>query len=193
LIDLSFDDKFDYYPVLLPNMPICEANIPDVDKVYLNNIDKACNSLPLYQAVIGGSIFKVLIDSGASVCYAHPKVITHALSVEQVLHQAVETADGKQSSINQKINFRMFLGDKLEYQEVVSAFVFESKFDIILGKNWLKLNKPTPDWFNDTWNLGNNIIIQPLSNGRSNYAINSLTNIKQAEKSEDIITKKRNS
>ncbi|KAG1205489.1 hypothetical protein G6F69_009389 [Rhizopus microsporus] len=33
------------------------------------------------------------------------------------------------------------------------AFVFESKFDVILGTSWLKQVKPRPDWFDSTWTI----------------------------------------
>jgi hypothetical protein len=107
-----------------------------------------------------------LIDSGASTNYVHPKLISHALSVQDVYNQAVETADGKQSFINKKISFRMHLGDNHKHEEVVTAFVFESKFDIILGRNWLKATAPVPDWFDDSWEIQDkqigNIKIYPI-------------------------------
>jgi hypothetical protein len=130
-----------------------DSSLSDSDLLFLNNLDNAPTGLPLYQAMVGGSDFKILIDSGASTCYVHPKLVSHAISVTNVKNQAVETADGKQSHINKKITFRMFLGNDHEYQDIVTAFVFESKFDIILGKDWLKRISPLPNWFEDTWSI----------------------------------------
>ncbi|KAG2191513.1 hypothetical protein INT47_011398 [Mucor saturninus] len=82
LIDLSnFDSQDSYlYPALKPK-PCPET-------------DTASSKLPLYKAMVGGSDFKVLIDSGASTNYVHPKLISHALTENEVQNQAVETADG---------------------------------------------------------------------------------------------------
>jgi hypothetical protein len=166
LIDLAFDSQdSSYYSLLSPLYPD-NSSIPEADISFLNNINNAAPGLPLYKAMVGGSDFKILIDSGASTNYVHPKLISHALSVQDVYNQAVETADGKQSFINKKISFRMHLGDNHKHEEVVTAFVFESKFDIILGRNWLKATAPVPDWFDDSWEIQDkqigNIKIYPI-------------------------------
>jgi hypothetical protein len=104
------------------------------------------------------------------------------LSVTDVKNQAVEIADGKQSNINKKITFRMFLGDNHEHQEIVTAFVFEFKFDIILGRNWLKQTAPIPDWFYNSWEIksihpkNGNIKIYPVKPEIQKFkSINTLT------------------
>lgn len=136
------------------------------DLLFLNNLQNASPELPLYKTMVGGSDFKILIDSGASTCYVHPKLLSHAIQITDIKNQAVETADGNQSHINKKISFKMHLGDTHEHQEIVNAFVFESKFDVILGRNWLKERGPIPNWFDDTWVLssssGGNITLHPV-------------------------------
>ncbi|CEP12688.1 hypothetical protein [Parasitella parasitica] len=54
----------------------------------------------------------------------------------------------------------------------VNAFVFDSKFDIILGNAWLEQVKPSPDWFPDTWTLTHQngldiTILKPLNQSQS--------------------------
>ncbi|GAA5796803.1 hypothetical protein HPULCUR_002179 [Helicostylum pulchrum] len=49
----------------------------------------------------------------------------------------------------------MYLGDDHEHEETINAFVFESKFDIILGRTWLKTRAPKPNWSDDTWEIQN--------------------------------------
>ncbi|KAI9243943.1 hypothetical protein EDC94DRAFT_665772 [Helicostylum pulchrum] len=109
-----------------------------------NGIEVLRENLNYLSAMVGGSKFKILIDSGASTCYVHPKLMSYALKISTISNQAVETADGNQSKIDKKIEFKMFLGNAHEYQEIITAFVFESKFDIILGRNWLKQRSPIP-------------------------------------------------
>ena len=122
--------------------------IPQSDLIFLNNLQERSLKLPSYKALVGGSEFNILIDSGASTNYVHPKLVSHSLSI-----QRVETADGKQCDIDQKVEFRMFLGDNHEHEELISAYVFDTKFDIILGRKWLKETMPKPDWMEDTWQL----------------------------------------
>ncbi|CEP07671.1 hypothetical protein [Parasitella parasitica] len=128
--------------------------------------------------MVGGSHFKILIDSGASTNYAHPKLLHYAKSTANVKNQAVETANGQQACIKQVINFDMFLGDDYEFKNNVNAFVFDSKFDIILGNAWLKQVKPSPDWFSDTWTLTHQngfdtTILKPLNQSQ----VSPLSNI----------------
>lgn len=40
------------------------------------------------------------------------------------------------------------------YSCQVSAFIFPTKFDLILGRSWLKQHSPRPNWNSDTWSLG---------------------------------------
>jgi hypothetical protein len=81
LINLDFFENQDSssYPVL---SPISVSNdivvLPDSDFKFLNNLNNDFfNGLPLYKAMVGGSDFKLLIDSGAGTCYVHPKLLSH--------------------------------------------------------------------------------------------------------------------
>ncbi|KAG2192115.1 hypothetical protein INT47_012407, partial [Mucor saturninus] len=150
LIDLAFGSQDSSRYSYLPSN---DSSIPETDIVYLNNINKMGLGLPMYKTMVGGSDFKMLTDSGASTNYVHSKLVSHALTVQAIQDQAVETADGKQTYINQKITFRMFLGDNHKHEEIITAYVFDSKFDIILGRHWLKSTAPVPDWFEDSWKI----------------------------------------
>ena len=84
--------------------------------------------------MVGGSHFKVLIDSGASANYVHPKLLHYTKVITGVKKQSVETANGQQATIDKIFNFDMYLqGDKYTYKNNINAFVFKSEFDIILG------------------------------------------------------------
>ena len=54
-------------------------------------------------------------------------------------------------------------------QEKINAFIFPTKFDLILGRSWLKQAQPSPDWENDTWYLNNGRVkLQPCTNIKKN-------------------------
>ncbi|GAA5796805.1 hypothetical protein HPULCUR_002181 [Helicostylum pulchrum] len=179
LIDLApsgSQDNANYFP--LSPVSIDDCIISPSDYVYLNNLQNSSPALPLYSAMVGGSKFKILIDSGASTCYVHPKLMSYALKISTISNQAVETADGNQSKIDKKIEFKMFLGNAHEYQEIITAFVFESKFDIILGRNWLKQRSPIPDWFDDTWTINTpqgDVKLQPIPQKHDDIRIQAIS------------------
>lgn len=133
IIDLSSgrdEDNFSAY------FPAFSSESLDVlsDVKFVNNLSNNLSSqLPLYVAMVGGSHFKVLIDSGASANYVHPKLLHYAKSITTVKNQSVETANGQQACIDKIVNFDMYLGDEYTFKNNVNAFVFKSKFDIILG------------------------------------------------------------
>jgi hypothetical protein len=99
-----------------------------------------------------------LIDSGASANYVSPKLVQYTPLRDIIItpKRQVETADGEHTSINKKLMMDISLGN---YTTRISAYVFPSKFDLILGRTWLQQCKPIPDWFTDSWKL-------PLGNNR---------------------------
>jgi len=70
-----------------------------------------------------------------------------------VKHQTVETANGQKSSIDQLAKLQITMGN---YVDEIEAYVFQSKFDLILGNSWLKKVCPVPDWFEETWSITQN-------------------------------------
>ncbi|CEP16788.1 hypothetical protein [Parasitella parasitica] len=113
--------------------------------------------LPLYRALVNGVVCSVLIDSGASANYISPHLLSAVTQLRCVNGQAVETANGHQSVISSIATFSLQLGG---YKDDMEAYVFQTKFDLILGNSWLRQVQPTPDWFRSSWSI-------KLSNGRS--------------------------
>ncbi|KAK4511024.1 uncharacterized protein ATC70_012229 [Mucor velutinosus] len=129
------------------------------DSVYLTNLLNAANTstLPLYGATIrlnrspGVVNVKCLIDNGASENYISSRIARMIEGHRSVIHgREVETAGGNVSPINEKIVYDLNLQG---HTSPMSAFVFDTKFDVILGRSWLKEHKPVADWFDDTWTL----------------------------------------
>ncbi|KAG1116507.1 hypothetical protein G6F42_013675 [Rhizopus arrhizus] len=106
--------------------------------------------LPLYKALVNGHSCSVLIDSGASANYISPKLSAIVTQSRAVKGQAVETANGHQSAISSIATFSLQLGD---YKDDMEAYVFDTKFDLILGNSWLRQVQPIPDWFRSSWSI----------------------------------------
>jgi hypothetical protein len=129
------------------------------DSVYLTNLLNATNTstLPLYSATVklnnsmGVVNVKCLIDNGASENYISGRIARLIEGNRSVIHgREVETAGGNVSPISEMIVYDLNLQG---HTSPMSAFVFDTKFDIILGRSWLKKHKPVADWFDDTWTL----------------------------------------
>ncbi|KAG1059634.1 hypothetical protein G6F41_013339 [Rhizopus arrhizus] len=124
------------------------------DRAFLLNTNAKNSTLPTYKIYMNGHAFNALIDSGASSNYIHPKVLKFVESYHPVKNQAVETANGEQTIIHGEATCKMEIrGEEKNFISTFKAFVFESKFDIILGNSWLKQVKPKPDWFDSTWTI----------------------------------------
>ena len=133
----------------------------DKDKDYFNSLLSIKESeLPLYLMSCNGTPIKVLIDSGASGSYVAPK-ITIGLPTRLVSDREVETAGGHVLAINKQVTLPL---DAQGYKHTMDAYVLNTKFDLILGRNWLKAVQPIPDWDLDTWRItvnNRNYIIRP--------------------------------
>jgi predicted aspartyl protease len=103
---------------------------------------KIDTKLPLYRAMVNGSECSVLVDSGASANYINSKFLSVISQLRQIKGQAVETANGQQSRISAIATFGLQLGD---YRDDMEAYVFDTKFDLILGNSWLRQVQPIPD------------------------------------------------
>ncbi|KAG0776882.1 hypothetical protein G6F62_013237 [Rhizopus arrhizus] len=60
----------------------------------------------------------------------------------------VETAGGQITEITEKVHLDLNLNG---FHCSIQAYVFPTKFDLILGRSWLTMIKPKPDWSSDTW------------------------------------------
>ena len=125
------------------------------DVNYIHQLNSISTALPLYSSLAGAdnTVIKVLIDSGASDNYVSSKVVQLiATEINEVNHvREVETADGGISTIKHEAQLDLNLGG---YMCKVSAFAFPMKFDLILGRTWLKEHSPVPHWYSDSWILG---------------------------------------
>lgn len=129
------------------------------DVAYLAQLNASIgsSSLPLYRGTVFSShrntpiAIRILIDTGASENYIAPRIanIIHGDRVP-VRGREVETAGGNISPIKEKLTFEL---DLQGHVSLLDAFIFDTKFDVILGRSWLKKHKPIPDWFDDTWKL----------------------------------------
>ncbi|KAG2208554.1 hypothetical protein INT47_010250, partial [Mucor saturninus] len=107
--------------------------------------------LAQYQILINGHPCKVLIDSGASANYVHSDMLPFVSTIIPTKRgQSVETANGQQTYINQIAVFSIALNG---YTDRIQAYVFDTKFDVILGRSWLSQVQPIPDWFHGTWKI----------------------------------------
>ncbi|GAN10199.1 hypothetical protein MAM1_0329c09737 [Mucor ambiguus] len=104
---------------------------------------------------------------------ACPKLSSVVTQLRAVIGQAVETANGHQSAISSIATFSLQLGD---YKDDMEAYVFDTKFDLILGNSWLRQVQPIPDLFHSSWSL-------KLSNG----AFSIIKPIQQAKKFENVL------
>ncbi|OBZ81105.1 hypothetical protein A0J61_10846, partial [Choanephora cucurbitarum] len=157
----SSDDKL---PMEL--VPVMSTQVSELH--YVAKLNTLSSSLPLYDGIAGNNntVVSVLIDSGASDNYVSSRLVNAiAPDVTPTPAREVETADGALTVIDKQARIDINLGG---YLFDVNAFVFPSKFDLILGRSWLKAHCPSPDWTNDTWYLRvGNDAVRLIPSGRS--------------------------
>ena len=139
----------------------CYKKTLDEDKNYFNSLLSIKETdLPLYLMSCDGCSVKVLIDSGASGSYVASRVAA-GIPSRLVPNREVETAGGHILAINKQVSLPL---DAQGYKHTMDAYVLDTKFDVILGRNWLKTVQPIPDWELDTWRISKNshdYIIRP--------------------------------
>ncbi|KAK4511130.1 uncharacterized protein ATC70_012342 [Mucor velutinosus] len=129
-----------------------DSDVPHLDQLNSATSSSSCD-LPLYGGFAyshGGDRHvpvKVLVDSGASECYIKPSIAQQLEGIWSKVDREVETAGGTVHKITDKLDYVLNLQG---YKVPVSSFVYDSKFDIILGRSWLKQHKPQFNWDNDT-------------------------------------------
>jgi hypothetical protein len=178
-------NRFTSQDVVTEMLPIVYPNSLPEDLKYLSELNSIATTLPLYRVSYHGQPIQVLIDSGASENYVSSYIVKQLGREEfiTVHDRQVETAGGEISQIKYKVNMDIDLNG---FQDKVTAYVFDTKFDLILGRSWLKQTQPLPDWATDTWYLKNGSIkLKPCVNTKQSHHIpnlNYLISHKQADR-----------
>ncbi|KAG2190798.1 hypothetical protein INT47_010345, partial [Mucor saturninus] len=153
------------------------------DQTFLEGLYAAVDTdLPLYPAMLDDKLISVLIDSGASANYVSPQIAQSAQNLVSISGRPVETAGGHTLSIDQKATLSLSLSG---YTDTIDAYVFPTKFDLILGRTWLQQARPIPDWQTDTWYLHRNgveFVLQPQCPRKVKPQLNYLVSAKQVQK-----------
>jgi hypothetical protein len=90
-----------------------------------------------------------------------------------VYNRRVETAGGEVTEIKNKVKLKVDLNG---YESFIMAYVFPTKFDLILGRAWLKDESPNTDWSSDTWYINKgSTILKPIKNTHRDHS--SLTSM----------------
>lgn len=185
--DSDFASKEDYY-LSGPNTSSSTRPVNhdlnhalSIDRQFLINAANNYLRLPLYNIIINGHSFSALIDSGASSNYVHPRILPLANTITDVKNQSVETANGQKTAIDKRVTLNFQLS--AYHMDQLQGYIFPSKFDVILGREWLTRANPTPNWFDDSWTIKygqNEFKIYPVNNNsQSELEINYLMSAKQ--------------
>ncbi|KAG2216042.1 hypothetical protein INT45_007163 [Circinella minor] len=118
-------------------------------------------SLLLYDGSCAGKRMLVLLNSGASSSYISPNMVKN-LEMVQVEAREVETAGGHRLHIDKMVNVDFNLDG---CNMTIKAYILDTKFDFVLGRNWLQKYTPDVDWLTDNWNVkinGETKILKPV-------------------------------
>lgn len=105
----------------------------------------AGGSLPLYGGRMKNKKFLALIDTGASASYVSSRLCKDLVSMD-VSTRDVETAGGHRLAISKKVVFPFVMAG---CDMKTEAYILDTKFDVILGRNWLAGYTPYVDWKTD--------------------------------------------
>ncbi|KAG1278060.1 hypothetical protein G6F66_012149 [Rhizopus arrhizus] len=118
------------------------------DLIHITELHTMMTNLPVYEGLVKNRTIKILIDSGASENYVSPNIAQLAKYSTMIDDRQVETAGGQITEITEKVHLDLNLNG---FHCSIQAYVFPTKFDLILGRSWLTMIKPKPDWSSDTW------------------------------------------
>lgn len=103
--------------------------------------------LPLYEATVepkedittnSNMSINVLVDTGASECYISSRIANQIKGNCEKVERVVETAGGVTDKISEQFTFNLNLQG---YISTIRAYIYDSKFDVILGRTWLKISR----------------------------------------------------
>ena len=183
-------------PVIESSDTFVASDLPRLS--FLNAAHSSSNNgLVLYKASVLGNhgssrTIQVLVDTGATECYVSPTLASEVVGEIKSVDKEVETASGVVDKISEQFVFKM---DLQGYTSMVSAFIYKpSKFDLILGRSWLKTHQPNLICEDDSIQIktqdGSALVIIPtIVNDSKNTSslqtmpLNYLISTKQAQRS----------
>lgn len=95
----------------------------------------------------------VLVDTDASECYISPHIARRIRGDRVGVERVGETAGGVTDKITVQVIFNLNLQG---FTSSIKAYVYDSKFDVILGRMWLKSHEPLIQWKDDSIFVTNN-------------------------------------
>lgn len=147
----------------------CADDLKHFKTVDFNNIG-IDTDLPLYRGTVDHvdtrqpMVISALVDTGASECYISSRLARATCGDHKIgLDCEVQTACGSVDRIDEGFIFKLNLQG---HRSMVSSFVYDSKFDIILGRSWLRANCPNMNFKDDTMRIldtssNRTFVIQP--------------------------------
>lgn len=159
------------------------------DNSYLLSIENKDTELPLYvfDLPIKDRVRKVevLLDTGASANYISHRLVDDSMKTMPLpTSRLVETAGGHTMHIKEKVEFCL-ITHGLSY--MVQAYVFDMKFDIILGQQWFRQACPVPQWRDRSWVLStpsgvDRVTLYPVQRDTSCDGLHYLISKKQLQR-----------
>ena len=120
--------------------------------------------LPIYDAEIGGTVRKAIIDSGASTLYISQGTASElGLKTTKVKARRVKVADNSSCVVNKITTVDVKVGNLPT--ETLTAYVFSLKdIDFVLGLSWLEKHNPHVDFRSKSYEFlrnGRKYILHP--------------------------------
>jgi transposase InsO family protein len=112
--------------------------------------------LPIYDADIGGTMRRTIIDSGASTLYISEKIVKDlGLQTTKVKARKVKVADNSRCIVNRITTVDVKVGNLPT--ETLTAYVFPLKdIDLVLGLSWLEKHNPHVDFRQKSYEFSRN-------------------------------------
>lgn len=100
----------------------------------------------------------------------------------------VEVANGHTSVIKEKVQFQLVIGNLVQQ---VQAYIFDTKFDLILGQQWFKQYQPIPDWSRSRWKLSSHSGLFEAVMTPSTLSVSSRSSVDGNDGLVSVISKKQ--
>ncbi|SAM00161.1 hypothetical protein, partial, partial [Absidia glauca] len=118
----------------------------------LHLANEKVTGLPIYKGYIGKESMQVIIDSGASANYVSRRLAKGLPQYKLKNPLPVNTAAKKTTMVDTVVQVPISFDGK-DDETVIEALVFPSRFDLILGLEWLEQVNPKVDWKTKQWTV----------------------------------------